>query len=186
MKIDLSNLYRILSIFFILFYSRQITHVICFGRHRNEVRIKSKIAYYTIYLFWTLFFWILCLIMGAACGVDTTFDKILYFVDLTNGNEEYVEAGASKEIDDMVYLTYYTKREIDESILCVIIQDNKFICEPYQLEEVEIKQIDKKKWEIQLDGEVLGSIEIERNLLMRKICYIWDKKKLERRYKIEN
>ena len=83
-------------------------------------------------------------------------------------------------------MNYYTKREIDESILCVIIQDNKFICEPYQLEEVEIKQIDKKKWEIQLDGEVLGSIEIERNLLMRKICYIWDKKKLERRYKIEN
>lgn len=185
MKIDLSILYKILSIFFILFYPRQITHVICFGRHRDEVRIKSKIAYCSIYLFWTIFFAILCLIMGSACGMDSTFDKILYFTDLTYGYEEYVEAGASKENDGTIYLTYYTKKDIDEPILCEIIQDNKFICEPYELEEVEVKQISKKIWEIQLGGEVLGSIEIERDLVMWKICYMWDKIKLERRYKNE-
>ena len=186
MKIDLSIAYKVFSIFFILFYPRQITKVICFGRHRDEVRIKSKIAYYGIYLFWTIFFGILCLIMGAACGMDSTFDKILYFVDLTYRHEEYVEAGASKENDGTIYLTYYTKKDIDETILCEIIQENKFICEPYGLEEVEVKQISKKIWKIELGGEVLGSVEIERNLVMRKICYMWDKMKLERRYKNEN
>lgn len=186
MKINLRVLYSVFSIFFTLFYPRQITHVICFGRHRDEVRIKSKIAYYCIYLFWTIFFGSLCLIMGAASGIDPTFDKILYFADLTYGYEEYVEAGASEENDNTIYITYYTKKDIDETILCGIIYNNKFICEPYELGEVEVKQISKKVWEIQLDGEVLGSIEIERNLVMWKICYMWDKIKLKGRYKNEN
>jgi hypothetical protein len=124
--------------------------------------------------------------MGAACGMDSTFDKILYYVHLTEGDEEYVEAGASEENDDTIYLTYYTKKDIDETILCEIILDNKFICEPYELEAVEVKQISKKIWEIQLDGEALGSVEIERDFGMWKICYMWDKIKLERRYKNEN
>ncbi|MBD5522423.1 MAG: hypothetical protein HDR03_14570 [Lachnospiraceae bacterium] len=186
MRIDSSILYKIFSIFFILFYPRQITHVICFGRHRDEVRINSKIAYCSIYLFWTIFFGILCLMMGAASGIDPTFNKILYFADLTFGHEEYVGAGASEENDDMIFLTYYTKKEIDETILCKIIQDNKFICEPYELGDAEVIQTGKRIWKIQLDGEVLGKIEIERNLVMWKICYIWDKIKLKGRYRSRN
>lgn len=182
MKFDLGILYSLFSVFFVLFYPRQITHVICFGRHRDEVRIKSKIAYYGIYLFWTIIFGILCLIMGAASGLDSTFDKILYFADLTYGHEKYVSAGASEENGGIIYLTYYTKKDIDETILCEIIQDNKFICEPYKLGEAEVRQTGKKIWEIQMDGEVLGNIEIERNLFMWKICYMWDELKLEERY----
>jgi hypothetical protein len=123
--------------------------------------------------------------MGAACGVDSTFDKILYYVDLTAGNKEYIEAGASQEKDGTIYLTYYTKNDIDETILCEIIQDNKFICEPYELEKVDVKQISKKTWKIQLGGEMFGKVEIERNLAMWKICYMWDKTKLEKRYRNE-
>jgi hypothetical protein len=121
--------------------------------------------------------------MGAACGVDSTFDKIVYYADLTRGDKEYLEAGASQEKDGTIYLTYYTKKDIDETILCEIIQDNKFICEPYELEKVEVKQIGKKIWKIQLGGEMLGSVEIERSFSMWKICYMWDKTKLEKRYR---
>ncbi|MDE7252476.1 MAG: hypothetical protein K2O32_05970 [Acetatifactor sp.] len=118
--------------------------------------------------------------------MDSTLDKIIYFTSLTHGNKEYVEAGASQRDDDTIYITYYTKKDIDDTILCKIIIDNKFICEPYQLEEVEVKQISKKEWKIQLDEEVLGKIEIERNFVMWKICYMWDKMKLEARDKYEN
>lgn len=182
MKFDLRILYTLFSAFFVLFYPRQITHVICFGRHRDEVRIKSKIAYYGIYLFWMIVFGILCLMMGAASGLDSTFDKVLFFVDLTYGHEEYVSAGASEEKDDTIYLTYYTKKDIDETILCKIIRDNPFICEPYKLDEAEVRQTGKKIWEIRIDGKTLGNIEMERSLFMWKICYMWDKPKLEERY----
>ena len=49
--------------------------------------------------------------MGAASGIDPTFNKILYFADLTFGHEEYVGAGTSEENDVMIFLTYYTKKE---------------------------------------------------------------------------
>jgi hypothetical protein len=114
--------------------------------------------------------------MGAACDIDPTFDKIMYYVHLIEGDKEYVEAGASKEENGIIYLTYYTKKDIDENILCEIIQDNKFLSLPYEKEKVEVKQISKNIWKIQLGSEVVGNIEIERNLAMWKICYVWETK----------
>lgn len=73
------------------------------------------------------------------------------------------------------------KMQAEEKLLCKIVKDNKFICKPYALEEAEVKQISKKLWGIQADGEALGTIEIENNLFKKKICYMWDKAKLEKR-----
>jgi hypothetical protein len=47
---------------------------------------------------------------------------------------------------------------------------------PYEKEKVEVKQISKNIWKIQLGSEVVGNIEIERNLAMWKICYVWETK----------
>ena len=56
-------LYAIFSIFITLFFPKQITDVICYGRHRDRENIKSKKIYCLIYVFWTLFFGLFCLIL---------------------------------------------------------------------------------------------------------------------------
>lgn len=48
-------LYAIFSIFITLIFPKQITDVICYGRHRDMENIKSKKIYCLIYVFWTLF-----------------------------------------------------------------------------------------------------------------------------------
>lgn len=45
-------LYAIFSIFITLFFPKQITDVICYGRHRDRENIKSKKIYCLIYVFW--------------------------------------------------------------------------------------------------------------------------------------
>ena len=56
-------LYAIFSIFITLIFPKQITDVICYGRHRDRENIKSKKIYCLIYVFWTLFFGLFCLII---------------------------------------------------------------------------------------------------------------------------
>ena len=63
-------LYAIFSIFITLFFPKQITDVICYGRHRDRENIKSKKIYCLIYVFWTFFFGLFCLMMGSASGVQ--------------------------------------------------------------------------------------------------------------------
>ena len=63
-------LYAIFSIFITLFFPKQITDVICYGRHHDMENIKSKKIYCLIYVFWTLFFGLFCLMMGSASGVN--------------------------------------------------------------------------------------------------------------------
>ena len=70
-------LYAIFSIFITLFFPKQITNVICYGRHRDRENIKSKKIYCLIYVFWTSFFGLFCLMMGSASGVNNTFDRVL-------------------------------------------------------------------------------------------------------------
>ena len=48
--------YIVVSAFLIIFYPRQLTHLMCFGRHRDKNIVKSKAAYWGIYLFWTIIF----------------------------------------------------------------------------------------------------------------------------------
>ena len=45
-------LYAIFSIFITLIFPKQITDVICYGRHRDRENIKSKKIYCLIYIFW--------------------------------------------------------------------------------------------------------------------------------------
>lgn len=76
-------LYAIFSIFITLFFPKQITDVICYGRHRDRENIKSKKIYCLIYVFWTLFLGLFCLMMGSASGVNNTFDRVLDYYGLS-------------------------------------------------------------------------------------------------------
>lgn len=49
-------LYAIFSIFITLFFPKQITDVICYGRHRDRENIKSK-KYIVLYMFLDILFW---------------------------------------------------------------------------------------------------------------------------------
>ncbi|MBD5543507.1 MAG: hypothetical protein HDR01_04470 [Lachnospiraceae bacterium] len=172
--------YIIISAFLILFFPRQITNVICFGRHRDQINVKSKAAYWGIYSFWTVVFLIGCLFMGSAAGVDTTIDKLVYYFILGSGNEDYIEL-ASEEDDEAYILTYYTREEINEDVLYDIVQNNRFIYKTYRLEDLKIEQIDKKKWGLYLDSETMGYIEVKKGFLLNEIYYRWYKKNLEQR-----
>lgn len=50
-------LYAIFSIFITLIFPKQITDVICYGRHRDRENIKSKKIYCLIYVFLDIIFW---------------------------------------------------------------------------------------------------------------------------------
>ena len=87
-------LYAIFSIFITLFFPKQITDVICYGRHRDRENIKSKKIYCLIYVFWTLFFGLLCLMMGSASGVNNTFDRVSDYYGLNFGEYDYFESAS--------------------------------------------------------------------------------------------
>ena len=87
-------LYAIFSIFITLFFPKQITDVICYGRHRDRENIKSKKIYCLIYVFWTFFFGLFCLMMGSASGVNNTFDRVLDYYGLNFGEYDYFEAAS--------------------------------------------------------------------------------------------
>ena len=98
--------YIVVSAFLIIFYPRQLTHLMCFGRHRDKNIVKSKAAYWGIYLFWTIIFLIGCLMMGSAMKVNSTMDKLVYYFILGSDNRDCVELG-SEENDEAYISTYY-------------------------------------------------------------------------------
>ena len=91
--------YIVVSAFLIIFYPRQLTHLMCFGRHRDKNIVKSKAAYWGIYLFWTIIFLIGCLMMGSVMKVNSTMDKLVYYFILGSDNRDCVELG-SEENDE--------------------------------------------------------------------------------------
>ena len=91
-------LYAIFSIFITLFFPKQITDVICYGRHRDRENIKSKKIYCLIYVFWTLFFGLFCLMMGSASGVNNTFDRVLDYY----GMKDKLAVGTVTNMYDIV------------------------------------------------------------------------------------
>ena len=112
--------YLIISFFFILFFPRMLTDVICFGKFRNQNIVKSKKGYVMIYLLWTLVFIFLCLVMGSMSGVDHTFDKIhdsykLYFTECNYTENKAMKPNNPK--DHMFTLEYYVKRN-ELRIIC--------------------------------------------------------------------
>lgn len=96
--------YIVVSAFLIIFYPRQLTHLMCFGRHRDKNIVKSKAAYWGIYLFWTIIFLIGCLMMGTAMKVNSTMDKLVYYFILGSDNRDCVELGSEENDEVMGYV----------------------------------------------------------------------------------
>ncbi len=175
-------MYIIISAFFVIFYPRQITHVICFGRHRDQINIKSKAAYWGIYSFWTIVFLILCLMMGSAAHVSTVMNKVAYYFILGSGDREYISV-ASERDEDTYILPYYTRRGIDESFLLKIVQDNEHIYDYYELQGLSVKKEDKNYWVLYLNEEVMGYVEVRNGLFLKELYYRWDRQILDQRGK---
>lgn len=180
--------YALFSIFFVLFFPRQITHVICFGRYRDQEFTKGKKVYYAIYTFWTLFFGILCLMMGSAAGVDDTFDDFLSYIELESGSREYIEAGSIYDENDYKHkgnftLVYYIDKSDDvvrtEQVIRKIIEDNNSIYERYQLQGYELTENVEKDYSVSINGQILAQVEIEQKGLFKVVSYHWIREKLE-------
>ena len=150
--------YIVVSAFLIIFYPRQLTHLMCFGRHRDKNIVKSKAAYWGIYLFWTIIFLIGCL------GSD---------------NRDCVELG-SEENDEAYISTYYTRKEINESFLFEVVQKHEYAYEMCQLQELIIKKQDER-WILYLNDEVMGYVEVKKGFLIKEFCFVWDRQKIDQR-----
>ena len=96
--------YIVVSAFLIIFYPRQLTHLMCFGRHRDKNIVKSKAAYWGIYLFWTIIFLIGCLMMGSAMKVNSTMYILVYYFILGSDNRDCVELGSEENDEVMGYV----------------------------------------------------------------------------------
>lgn len=178
-------LYAIVSILLTFFYSRQITHVICFGRNRDRENIKSKKAYYIIYAFWILFFGVLCLIMGSATGINTAFDRALDYYELSWGGYDYREGKSIYDENDYKYqgdftLIYYARKNEDnlEDLIVQIVKENNFIYKRYQLDEMEVVY-DGQYYCIYEKGVVLSKVTVENSGILKKISYQWSRGNLE-------
>lgn len=185
-KAAMGLLYAIFSIFITIFYPRQITNVICFGRHRDQLFIKSRKAYYVIYAFWTLFFGTLCLMMGSAAGVNNAFDKILYYCELNFGEYDYVYADSIYEEHDYIYqgdftLVYYIRRNEDNlnDLIERIVKENNSLYKYYELSEMEVVYGNNGNYYIFEEGEVFAKVTVENTGLLKKIDYQWSREKLE-------
>ena len=175
-------LYLAISAFFVIFYPRQITNVICFGRHRDRVNVKSKAAYWGIYSFWTIIFLIGCLMMGSVANVSTVMDKVIYYFMLGSGDREYISV-ASESDEDTYILPYYTRKGINESFLLEIVRDNEHIYDFYELQGLTVERLDKNDWVLYLEGEVMGYVELKNGLFLKELYYRWDRQKLDKRGK---
>ena len=134
--------YIVVSAFLIIFYPRQLTHLMCFGRHRDKNIVKSKAAYWGIYLFWTIIFdWLSD--DGFSDEVNSTMDKLVYYFILGSDNRDCVELG-SEENDEAYISTYYTRKEINESFLFEVVQKHEYAYEMCQLQELIIKKQDER------------------------------------------
>ena len=169
----------IVSAFLIIFYPRQLTHLMCFGRHRDKNIVKSKAAYWGIYLFWTIIFLIGCLMMGSAMKVNSTMDKLVYYFILGSDNRDCVELG-SEENDEAYISTYYTRKEINESFLFEVVQKHEYAYEMCQLQELIIKKQDER-WILYLNDEVMGYVEVKKGFLIKEFCFVWDRQKIDQR-----
>ena len=180
-----------ISAFFIWFYPRQLTHLICFGRHRDEVRVKSKITYYGIYAFWTALFLLGCLCMGSAVGVDSTMGNFIKALALWSDERMYVEAGGSvTETDsdsgiEYVVLSYLVKRRVQdgdpERLLREIVEDNPSMYEYRHLEGLSVLKVSDDYFLLYIDHEVVGNNTVKSKWLYRAVDYRWDKAMLDAR-----
>jgi hypothetical protein len=171
--------YIVVSAFLIIFFPRQLTNLICFGRNRDKNIVKSKAVYGGIYLFWTVIFLIGCLMMGSAAKVDSTMDKVVYYFILGSDNRDCAELG-SEENDEAYISTYYTRKEINESFLLEVVQKHEYAYELCQLQDLIIKKQDER-WILYLNDDVMGYVEVKKGFLIKEFCIVWDRKKIDQR-----
>lgn len=178
-------LYAIFSIFITLFFPKQITDVICYGRHRDRENIKSKKIYCLIYVFWTLFFGLFCLMMGSASGVNSTFDRVLDYYGLNFGEYDYFEAASIYDEHDYKHegdftLVYYIKKNEDnlDDLIKQIVQENNSIYKRYQLSEIDVVYETNGIYYICEKGEVIAKVVVENDGLLKKVSYQWSREKL--------
>lgn len=124
-------LYAIFSIFITLIFPKQITDVICYGRHRDRENIKSKKIY--------------CLMIGSASGVNNTFDRVSDYYGLNFGEYDYFEAASIYDEHDYKHegdftLVYYIRKNEDnlDDLIKQIVQENNSIYKRYQLNEIDV------------------------------------------------
>lgn len=176
-------LYAIFSIFITLFFPKQITDVICYGRHRDRENIKSKKIYCLIYVFWTLFFGLFCLMMGSASGVNNTFDRVLDYYGLNFGEYDYFEAASIYDEHDYKHegdftLVYYIRKNEDnlDDLIKQIVQENNSIYKRYQLSEIDVLYETNGIYYICEKGEVIAKVVVENDGLLKKVSYQWSSK----------
>lgn len=180
----MKNLYVFFSIFFILFFPKMITDVICYGRHRDRENIKSRKVKGIIYLFWVFVFSVLCLIMGAVSRTNNTFDRFLDFYGLYFEGNDYFEAGSSihdeSHKDDFVLVYYIKKNENNiEELLKQIIEENNSIYKRYQLSNIEVIYKTKGVYYVYEGKEMIARITTKNEGLLAKVTYYWSRKQLE-------
>jgi hypothetical protein len=178
--------FALLSIFFTLFFPKQITDVICYGRHRDRVNIKSRKIYALIYVFWTLFFGTLCLMMMSAGEDSGPFDGVGYYWTLHHGDRDYCLAASIYDEKDYKYegdftLVYYIRKNEDdlEGVMERIVTENNSIYKYYQLGEIEFIYKSNGVYYLCENGERLATVVVENDGLLKKISYEWNREKLE-------
>lgn len=178
-------IYRLFCIFFLLFFPKQITDVICYGRHRDKENIKSRRGYYFIYTFWFLFFGVFCLMMGSAAGVDPTFDRVVDYYDLNSGKCDYREADSfydeeGKKQGDFTLVYYIRKNEPHvAAVILQIVEENKSLRYHDQLTELKATYQSDGTYFLYGKGKMLARVKVENAGLLKKVSYQWDRKQLE-------
>lgn len=178
--------YLVISSFLTFFYSRQITNLICFGRHRDQEFVKSKKVYYLIYIFWILFFGILCLMMGSASGVDHTFDYGLNVIELYSGNRSYFTGKTIYDENDYnrqgdFTIEYYVKNNDNiESISKKIVEENGIIYRMYNLSNISIIYESNNRYLIYENEEVFATVDVEKTGVVKKLSFHWKKEMLRK------
>ena len=170
-------LYAIFSIFITLFFPKQITDVICYGRHRDRENIKSKKIYCLIYVFWTLFFGLFCLMMGSASGVNNTFDRVLDYYGLNFGEYDYFEAASIydehdyKHEGDFTLVYYIRKHEDNLDDLISFDHFERLVKTAFQFKRKTIKNNLLKKYDLEIINRVLEKYGFDLSTRSEKIPY---------------
>lgn len=145
-------------------------------------KIHKKVL---LYVFWTLFFGLFCLMMGSASGVNNTFDRVLDYYGLNFGEYDYFEAASIYDEHDYKHegdftLVYYIKKNEDnlDDLIKQIVQENNSIYKRYQLSEIDVVYETNGIYYICEKGEVIAKVVVENDGLLKKVSYQWSREKL--------
>ena len=146
-------------------------------------KIHKKVL---LYVFWTLFLGLFCLMMGSASGVNNTFDRVLDYYGLNFGEYDYFEAASIYDEHDYKHegdftLVYFIRKNEDnlDDLIKQIVQENNSIYKRYQLSEIDVLYETNGIYYICEKGEVIAKVVVENDGLLKKVSYQWSREKLE-------